>query len=360
MAKTKTYNNQTGMDSLVITPISQASARQRAGRAGRTGPGKCYRLYTEQAYRVEMLPTAVPEIQRSSLTSVVLMLKAMGINDMIQFDWMDPPPVHTLINSMETLWTLGALDAEGLMSPLGYKMADFPMEPNLSKMLLSAVDFQCSDEIVSVIAMLSVQNVFYRPRDKQAMADQKKAQFHQPEGDHITLLEVYKAWARNRFSNAWCYENYVQSRALRRAQDVRKQLIMILDRFHIELESCGKDYNRVRKSIVAGFFNHCCRRDPTEGYRTLLDHNNVFIHPSSALHMKNPEWLVYHELVLTTREYLRECCTLEPHWLPELAPNLYQKAAEHKISRRKARERIEPLYNRFIEKNSWRLSRRRG
>eukprot|EP00397_Hematodinium_sp_SG-2012_P007258 GEMP01007300.1.p1 GENE.GEMP01007300.1~~GEMP01007300.1.p1 ORF type:complete len:1145 (+),score=295.75 GEMP01007300.1:68-3502(+) len=360
MSKCKIYNNKTGMDSLVITPISQANARQRAGRAGRTGPGKCYRLYTEQAYRIEMLPTAVPEIQRTNLTSVVLTLKAMGINDMITFDWMDPPPVHTLINSLETLWTLGALDDEGLMSKLGKRMAEFPMEPSLSKMLLASVDYKCSDEIISVISMLSVQNVFYRPRDKQAIADQKKAQFHQAEGDHITLLEVYKGWARNRFSNAWCYENFVQSRALRRAQDVRKQLLTILDRYKIELKSCGTDYNKVRYCIVAGFFTNACRRDPQEGYRTLQDQNQVFIHPSSALHMKNPEWLVYHELVLTTREYLRECCTLDPQWLPELAPNLYQKADDNKISRRKNREKIEPLYNRFIEPNSWRLSRRRG
>ncbi|CAK0808076.1 unnamed protein product, partial [Prorocentrum cordatum] len=121
MAKTKTYNAKTGMDALVITPVSQANARQRAGRAGRTGPGKCYRLYTEGAYRNEMLPTSVPEIQRTNLANVVLLLKAMGVNDMLSFDFMDPPPVETLINAMENLWTLGALDDEGLMTKLGRK-----------------------------------------------------------------------------------------------------------------------------------------------------------------------------------------------------------------------------------------------
>merc|ERR1711988_1924682 len=110
----KVYNSKTGMDSLVVTPISQAQARQRAGRAGRTGPGKCYRLYTESAYRQEMLPTAVPEIQRTNLSNVVLLLKAMGVNDMLAFDFMDPPPIQTMINAMESLWTLGALDDEGL------------------------------------------------------------------------------------------------------------------------------------------------------------------------------------------------------------------------------------------------------
>jgi len=359
-AKTKSFNSKTGMDSLIITPISKASARQRAGRAGRTGPGKCYRLYTEMAYRNEMLDSAIPEIQRSSLTSVVLMLKAMKINDMIAFDWMDPPPTETLINSMETLYHLGATNQEGLLTELGFLMAQYPMEPNLSKMLLVSMDTGCSDEVVSVIAMLSVQNVFYRPRDKQAVADQKKAQFHQVEGDHITLLTVYQAWARNNYNNAWCYENYVQSRALRRAQDVRKQLIMVMGRQNREVQTCGKNYTKVRQAIVAGFFHHACKRDPTEGYRTLNENNQVFVHPSSALHMKNPEFIVYHELVLTTREYLRECCTLDPGWLIELAPSMYQKCPDHKMSRLKMRERIEPLYNRFAEKNAWRLSRRRG
>mmetsp|Transcript_59581 Transcript_59581/g.172565 ORF Transcript_59581/g.172565 Transcript_59581/m.172565 type:complete len:1152 (+) Transcript_59581:228-3683(+) len=360
MAKMKTYNAKTGMDSLLITPISQANARQRAGRAGRTGPGKCYRLYTELAYRNEMLPTQVPEIQRTNLANVVILLKAMGINDMLGFDFMDPPPVETLINALESLWTLGALDDEGLLTRLGRKMAEFPMEPNLSKMLLTAVDLRCSDEIMTIVAMLSVQNVFYRPKDKQALSDQKKSTFHQPEGDHCTLLEVYKKWAFNCFSNPWCYENFIQARALRRSQDVRKQLITLMDRYKFEIVTCGNDYNRIRKAIVAGYFGNACRRDPQEGYRTLTENQQVYIHPSSALYHRNPEWIVYHELVLTTKEYLRECCTLEPQWLPELAPNLFTRADPTKLSKRKQRERIEPLYNRFEEPNAWRLSKRRG
>lgn len=359
-SKIKMYNPTTGMDSLVISPISQANARQRSGRAGRTGPGKCYRLYTEQAYTQEMLKVAVPEIQRTNLSNVVILLKAMGINDMLSFDFMDPPPVETMINSLETLWTLGALDDEGLLTRLGRKMAEFPMEPNLSKMLLTACDMGCSDELITIVAMLSVQTVFYRPKDKQAVADQKKAKFHQLEGDHCTFLEVYKAWQKSRFSNPWCYENFIQARALRRAQDVRKQLIGIMDRYKYPIDTCGMDYNKVRKAIAAGFFNHAARRDPQEGYRTLADLQQVYIHPSSALYQRNPEYVVYHELVLTTKEYVREVSTIEPHWLPELAPNLFKKADDKKLSKRKMRERIEPLYNRFEEPHAWRLSRRRG
>ena len=134
------------------------------GSCMRVGPGKCYRLYTEAAYRCEMLPTAVPEIQRTNLENTVLLLKAMGVNDLLNFDFMDPPPVQTLINSLETLFELGALDDEGLLTKLGRKMAEFPMEPQMSKMLLTSVDLKCSDEVITIVAMLSVQNVFYRPK----------------------------------------------------------------------------------------------------------------------------------------------------------------------------------------------------
>eukprot|EP01071_Lankesteria_metandrocarpae_P012591 Lankesteria_metandrocarpae@DN6068_c0_g1_i1.p1 len=359
-AKMKMYNPKTGMDSLVVAPISQANARQRSGRAGRTGPGKCYRLYTEDGYRKEMLPTAVPEIQRANLANTVLVLKAMGVNDLLGFDFMDPPPVQTLINALEHLFELSALDEEGLMTRLGRKMAEFPMEPALSRMLLTSVDLKCSDEAITIVAMLQVQNVFYRPRDKQALADQKKSKFHQPEGDHLTYLEVYKSWQRNRFSNAWCYENFVQARALRRAQDVRKQLITIMDRYKLELLSSGKDYKVVRKAVCAGYFRNACRKDPQEGYRTVVDNQQVYMHPSSAVYNKSPEFVVYHELVLTTKEYIRDCCSIEPAWLTELAPSLFKKADDTKLSRRKQRLRIEPLYNRFEEPNAWRLSKRRG
>ena len=177
--KQKVYNSKTGMDALVVTPISQAQAKQRAGRAGRTGPGKCYRLYTERAYRDEMLATPVPEIQRTNLAATVLQLKAMGINDLIHFDFMDAPPVEAMIHALEMLHTLSALDDEGLLTRLGRRMAEFPLEPNLSKMLIMSVHLQCSDEILTIVSMLSVQNVFYRPKEKQALADQRKAKFNQ-------------------------------------------------------------------------------------------------------------------------------------------------------------------------------------
>ncbi|CAB9530521.1 splicing factor ATP-dependent RNA helicase [Seminavis robusta] len=359
-SKQKAFNPKLGMDSLVVTPISQASARQRAGRAGRTGPGKCYRLYTEQAFKTEMLPTNVPEIQRTNLGNVVLQLKAMGINDLLGFNFMDPPPVATLVGALENLHALGALDEEGLLSRLGRKMAEFPLEPSLSKMLILSVDLGCSEEILTITAMLSVENPFYRPRDKQAQADMKKAKFHQAEGDHITLLTVYKAWEAAKFSSPWCFENFIQARSMRRAQDVRKQLVTIMDRYRLLLLSAGKNYKIICKAITAGFFTNAAKKDPQEGYRTLVDQNPVYIHPSSAVFNKNPEYVIYHELVLTTKEYMRNIMVIDPKWLTELAPAFYQKADPNKMTKQKRREKIEPLHDRFNPKDSWRLSKRKG
>lgn len=355
--KQNVYNSKTGMDSLVVTPISQAQAKQRAGRAGRTGPGKAYRLYTERSYRDEMLTTPVPEIQRTNLASTVLQLKAMGINDLLSFDFMDAPPPESLIMALEQLHSLSALDDEGLLTRLGRRMAEFPMEPQLSKMLIMSVHLGCSEEILTIVSMLSVQNVFYRPKDKQALADQKKAKFNQPEGDHLTLLAVYNSWKNNKFSNAWCYENFVQIRTLKRAQDVRKQLLGIMDRHKLDVVSCGKTTARVQKAICSGFFRNAAKKDPQEGYRTLVDGQVVYIHPSSALFNRQPEWVVYHELVQTTKEYMREVTTIDPKWMVEFAPAFYKFADPTKLSKHKKQLRLEPLYNKYEEPNAWRISR---
>jgi len=358
--KQKAYNPKVGMDSLVVVPISQASARQRSGRAGRTGPGKCYRLYTEPAYKNEMLACNVPEIQRTNLGNTVLSMKAMGVNDLLHFDFMDAPPVQTLVAAMEQLFALGALDDEGLLTRLGRRMAEFPMEPPLSKMLIQSVELGCSDEILTLASMLNVQNVFYRPKEKQTQADSKRSKFFQAEGDHLTSLAVYQAWANSKFSNPWCFENFIQARSMRRAQDVRKQLLAIMDRYKLDIVSAGKNFTKVRKAICSGFFMHAAKKDPQEGYKTMDEGQVVYIHPSSSLFNRAPEWLIYHELVLTTKEYMREVMAIDPKWLTELAPRFFRKADPNQLSKRKRMERIEPLYDRFNDPNAWRLSKRRG
>lgn len=359
-AKQKAYNPKLGMDSLVVTPISQAAARQRAGRAGRTGPGKCFRLYTEAAYQQEMLPSSIPEIQRTNLANTVLTLKALGINDLLHFDFMDPPPVQTLLAAMETLYNLGALDEDGFLTRLGRQMAEFPLEPPLAKMLIYSCEIGCSEEVVTIVAMLTAQNIFYRPKDRQAQADARRARFFHPDGDHLTLLTVWQAWAQHNFSPQWCYENFVQVRSLKRAQDVRRQLLGIMDRYRQPIKSCGKDWDRVRSALCAGFFTHVARKDPHDnGYRTIVDNQQVYLHPASALYPRPPEWVLYHELVMTTKEYMREVTAIDPKWLVRVAPTFFKAVDPRTMSKRKKEEKIVPLYNRYEKPDEWRLSKQR-
>jgi ATP-dependent RNA helicase DHX8/PRP22 len=357
--KQNAYDPKLGMDSLVVTPISQAQAKQRAGRAGRTGPGKAIRLYTEAAYHTEMLPTSIPEIQRQNLAQTILMLKAMDINDLLHFDFMDPPPINTMLTALEELYALSALDVEGLATRLGRKMADFPLEPALAKALICSVDEGCSDEMLSIVAMLSVQDIFYRPKEKQQQADQKKAKFHDPHGDHLTLLNVYNGWKQSNFSNPWCFENFIQARQMRRAQEVRQQLVNTMQRYNYKLVSCGRNTMKVRRALCAGFFRNAARKDPQEGYKTLVEGTPVYMHPNSALFGKPAEHVIFHTLMLTTKEYMHRTTAIEPKWLVEAAPTFFKVAGTDRLSKRKKAERIQPLHNRFAGEDDWRLSAQR-
>ncbi|CEJ89951.1 Putative ATP-dependent RNA helicase DHX8 [[Torrubiella] hemipterigena] len=354
--KQSAYDPKLGMDSLMVTPVSQAQANQRAGRAGRTGPGKCFRLYTEAAYQSEMLPTTIPEIQRQNLSPTILMLKAMGINDLLHFDFMDPPPVNTMLTALEELYALSALDDEGLLTRLGRRMADFPMDPSLSKALISAVDLKCSDEVVSIISMHQLE-VFYRPKEKQQQADQKKSKFHDPHGDHLTLLNVFNSWKNNGYSNPWCFENFIQARSMRRAKETRDQILKIMDRHKHPIISCGRDTQKIRRALCSGFFRNAARKDPQEGYKTLTEGTPVYMHPSSALFGKQAEWVLYDTLVLTTKEYMHSVTAIEPKWLVEAAPTFFKVAPTDRLSKRRQAERIQPLHNKFAaSEDDWRLS----
>lgn len=358
-SKQNAYDPKLGMDSLIVTPISQAQANQRKGRAGRTGPGKCFRLYTEAAFHSEMLPTPIPEIQRQNLAHTILMLKAMGINDLLHFDFMDPPPTNTMLSALEELYALSALDDEGLLTRLGRKMADFPMEPAQAKVLIASVDLGCSDEMLSIVAMLAQPTVFYRPKEKQSQADQKKSKFHDQHGDHLTMLNVFNAWKQNGFSNPWCHENFIQGRSMKRAKDVRDQLVKIMERYKHPIRSCGRNTNIVRQALCSGYFRNSARKDPSEGYKTLIEGTPVSLHPSSALFGKQAEWVIYHTLVMTSKEYMHCTTSIEPKWLVEAAPTFFKVAPTDKLSKRRKEERIQPLYNKFAAEDDWRLSTQR-
>jgi pre-mRNA-splicing factor ATP-dependent RNA helicase DHX38/PRP16 len=214
--KLKVFNPRIGMDALQVFPISQANANQRSGRAGRTGSGQCYRLYTELAYKNEMLTSTVPEIQRTNLSNVVLLLKSLGIQDLLLFHFMDPPPQDNILNSMYQLWILGALDNTGKLTDIGRQMVEFPLDPALSKMLIVSVEMKCSAEVLIIVSMLSVPSIFFRPKGKEEESDMAREKFQVPESDHLTYLHVFQQWKMNNYSAKWCNDHYIHIKAMRK------------------------------------------------------------------------------------------------------------------------------------------------
>ncbi|KAI0544200.1 P-loop containing nucleoside triphosphate hydrolase protein [Xylaria curta] len=281
-AKQKAYDPKIGMDSLFVAPVSQAQANQRARRARRTGTGKCFRLYTETAYQSEMLPSTTPATQR-------------------------------------------------FLTRLGRQIADFPVELSLAKILITAGELRCSEEILSIVAMLNLANVFYRPKDKQKQADQKKA---------------------SGYSNSWCFDNFIEARTMRQVKNIREQLRKIMERYRQPIISCGQETEQVRCALCTGFFRNAARKEVEAGagcYKTIVESTPVYMHPSSAIFRKKADWVVYHELVLTTHEYMRWTTSIEPKWLADAAPTFFKVAGTgSNMSKRRKQEQIQPLYNKYV------------
>lgn len=339
--KENIYNPATGMSKLVAVPCSRASANQRSGRAGRVGPGKCFRLYTKWAFMNEMEESTTPEIQRTNLNSIVLLLKSLGINDLLEFEFMDPPPTETLIGALNQLFALQALNHQGELTKMGRQMAEFPTDPMLAKAILAADKLGCVDEVLSIVAMLSEASaLFFRPKDKKIHADSARARFTVKEGgDHVTLLNIWNQWVDSDFSFVWAKENFLQQRSLTRARDVRDQLSKLCERVEVTLSTVGQnDLVPIQKAITAGFFPNAARlQRGGDSYRTVKNNTTVYIHPSSVLMDNNPpvKMVIYYELVQTTKEYMRSCLPIKPEWLHEAAPHFHKKKDLEALEERK-------------------------
>ncbi|KAF8921605.1 putative PRP16-RNA-dependent ATPase [Mucidula mucida] len=324
-SKLKVYNPKVGMDALQITPISQANASQRTGRAGRTGNGFCYRLYTEMAFRNELFENTIPEIQRTNLANTVLLLKSLGVKNLLEFDFMDPPPQANILNSMYQLWVLGALDNVGDLTPVGRKMSEFPMEPSMAKMLIASVDYRCSSEMLTIVSMLSVPSVFYRPKERMEEADAAREKFNVPESDHLTLLNVFNQWKSHGYRDDWAMRHFLHPKLLRKAREVRVQLEDIMKFQKMELYSAGTDFDVVRKAITAGYFHQAARVKGIGEFVNIRSGLPTHLHPTSALYGLGftPTYVVYHELILTSKEYMTQVTSIDAYWLAELGSVFY-------------------------------------
>eukprot|EP00250_Pteridium_aquilinum_P014497 c22029_g1_i2 orf=326-2476(+) len=334
LVKARIYNPRVGVESLSVVPVSKAQALQRSGRAGRERPGKCFRLYTEDSFE-KLDDATIPEIKRCNLASVVLQLKALGIDDILGFDFMDKPSSMAIRKSLEHLYILGALTDEGKLSePLGVRMSRFPVEPLYAKAIIMSCEYKCSAEMLAIVAMLSVESIFYQPRGKMDEARAAKQRFLCPDGDHITLVNVLRAYVSEveKMGNVnkagkgiqrWCKENFINGRSLRRALDIYRQIERYLHGMGLSTVSCVDDWMQFRRCLTASFFLNTGRRQPDGTYRAMASGQTVSIHPSSVLFGKKPDCLIFNELVCTTRHYIRNVTRIDSVWLPELASQYF-------------------------------------
>ncbi|KAG8347292.1 Helicase conserved C terminal domain [Trypanosoma vivax] len=334
--KTNVFRPKLGMNTLQRYPVSQAQANQRKGRAGRTTEGVCYRLYTEAQFMNEMLHSSVPEIQRSSIDSVVLLLKSIGVTRLVDFDFMDPPPAANIRRSMWQLWVLGFLDDGGNITNEGRQALEFPLAPTLAKVLLEGIARDCAVEAVRVVSMISAdpKALFELPKDREETARQHHGRFYVNDSDHLTLLTVLSNFIDNGRSRQWAKDHFLHFPTLIRACEVSQQLLERLRQLKLPIASCGpKGLDRVRRCVACGLCLLSARRSNTNwsAYRPMLNAGvTCYIHPSSAVYARGemPLFVVYHDLLLTTREYLVVVTAVEYDWLVEASRGVFYVAGK--------------------------------
>ncbi|RDA87200.1 hypothetical protein CP532_2513 [Ophiocordyceps camponoti-leonardi (nom. inval.)] len=335
--KIRAYDADTGIESLTTTPVSKASASQRAGRAGRTKPGKCFRLYTEQAYEA-LRDANVPELQRSNLAPVLLQLKALGIDNVIRFEFLSPPAAELMSKALELLYALGALDEYAkLTRPLGLRMAELAVQPMMAKTLLSAPSMDCLGEMLSIGAMTSLGgSVWFYHDGEQKRMESSRRKFAAEEGDHLTLLNVYTAFVRKTKQQQarFCHDNHINYKSMTRAVSIRAQLKRHLERFGIVVtetpapegkgDGLGKA-EQIRRCLTAGYFAHAARMQADGTFLSAGGGMVLHAHPSSLMFNRKADWVIFHEVMETgDKTYIRDVTKIEKGWLLEYAPEYYK------------------------------------
>uniref|UniRef100_A0A2P2I525 RNA helicase n=1 Tax=Hirondellea gigas TaxID=1518452 RepID=A0A2P2I525_9CRUS len=328
-AKIRTYNPSSGFDILKVRQISQAQAWQRAGRAGREGPGSCYHAYTEAQYK-KMPIMPAPEIHRTNLATVVLQLLTVGVKDVINFDFMDRPRQEYLLNAVEQLLSLEAAEKDSngelRLTEEGKKMAAFPLDPKYAKILLMGPKYKCTHEVLTIVAMLSGEQVNTVPSGKmRSVATARHRKFASVEGDHMTMLKIYQTFKASKKNKQWCHENFLNYRNLIYISAVRKQLSDICYKAGLKMLSCGENTDDVRRCLLTGLFTQVAELQADRKYLTLSNHDEAQIHPSSCLFSSRSPYLMYTEIITTSNAYMHGVSWVAPEWLYQVAPDYFRK-----------------------------------
>ncbi|KAH8879245.1 P-loop containing nucleoside triphosphate hydrolase protein [Thozetella sp. PMI_491] len=330
LSKRATYDPRARMEILKMAPISQAAARQRSGRAGRTQPGICFRMYTKESFESILMPKSYPGIFSSDIKSAILTLKVAGHNDLVNFDFIDHPAPEILLRGLEELRDLSFLNADGYITQSGRHAAMFPVDPIWYRVIGQGHACKCALEMVTLAAIFTTQrSIFLRPHPQRHVADLAREQFVYPFSDHITHLNAVHAYVRamqeeNFDMDQWCFDHFLNRPALEEVLQLRAQLKDLLRQLNIPLNSVpfsdASYYTNIRKALALGFFQQTAimYQGHEDTYRTIHQGQHALLAPDSALVKGAHEWVVYHVFRLTGKQYLHTVTAIEPEWIAEL------------------------------------------
>jgi ATP-dependent helicase HrpA len=338
MARVSRYSHRTKVQRLPIEAVSQASANQRKGRCGRLSDGVCIRLYSEEDFLARPEFTDA-EILRTNLASVILQMTDLGLGDILDFPFIDPPDRRNVKDGVNLLQELGALDQDRL-TPLGRKLAQLPVDPRLARMVLEADRNGCAREVMIIVAALSIQDPRERPAEKRQAADEQHARFADKESDFLAYLNLWeylrerqKELSGNQFRRL-CKQEYLHYLRVREWQDIYGQLRQVGKDLGVTLNTTPADPQRVHISLLAGLLSHIGLMDETkkekDGRRGPREYDGArgarfAIFPGSALAKKPPRWVMAAELVETSRLWARLAARIEPEWVEPLAGHLVKR-----------------------------------
>jgi len=326
LARMSRYSARSKVQRLPIEPISQASARQRAGRCGRLGPGVCIRLYSEDDYAGREAFTQ-PEILRTNLASVILQMKALNLGDVAAFPFIDPPRRGMIRDGYETLRELGAFDEKDRLTDIGRRLARLPIDPRIGRMILAADAEGCLAEVLIIGAALSVQDPRERPMDQSDAADEAHGRFVDERSDFLTFLRLWQAyheqkrhlsWSKLR---RWCHEHFLSFLRMREWHDVHQQLRILVTQGGMCPNDEPADEERIHRAILSGLLSSIARRGERHEYDAARG-SGYYIFPGSVLFRKTPPWVMAAEIVQTTRRYARCVASVRPQWIERVGGHL--------------------------------------
>lgn len=319
------FDSISGIQSLDTVKHSRAGCEQRKGRAGRTQPGICYRLFSKEDYGQRPAFTE-PELLRMSLAGIVLAMEALEIQDIMNFDFIDPPDPDAFHEAYRILEALGAIESgKPGLTDIGHRMATLPLEPRISRMVIEAAKYNCVENVATIAAFMSAtRSVFARPKNKEWEADDFHRRFKNGTSDALTFLNVWAAYEAAQFDKDWCFEHFLVHKTLREIGSVRDQLLKQLGRSGVRV-SRTDDESLILRSVATGLAYNLIHYYGYHQYVGIArDLGGVFVHPSSSTFGYNhPSWMVASEIIDTSKRFARVCSIVKPEWLPDVAPALF-------------------------------------